>query len=80
MNAIDKCTRIPIAQATTPFDGARVHAKLWWVVVDECILMYRGRHPQCNANVKIAERIAEKLYPGATVQRIDAVFVEDREQ
>jgi hypothetical protein len=82
MSKCENCkllTKIPIEKATKPFDGARVYADKWWIVMDGCVLFYRGRSPQCNANEDIAKRLRDRLYPGAEVHQLAVVFAEDRD-
>ncbi len=72
------CKKIPLEKATTPVDGAEVMANRYWVVVDECILLYRGVAPQCNGNKEVADSIQKKLYPDGKVLHLPVVYV-DRE-
>ena len=74
---IERCTRVPVTRITTTTGGTfHVVKDAWWVVVDDCVLMYLGRTPQYNHDRHLAERIQQRLYPGATVQQIPLAFLE----
>lgn len=71
-------SKMPLSRALIPFDGARVLKDRYLVVEDECILFYNKFSPQCNSIESLAKSIQEKLYPGAEVRYIPAVYVEDQ--
>ena len=71
-------TKVPITTAIMPFDGAMVIANRWWTVIDNCILFYRGRSPQCNSEEAVSRCLTKKLYPGADCIFIPIVYVEHR--
>ena len=75
-NAIDRCTRVKVSDATTPKGGlTMVYIDRFWVVTPEDeILLYRTS-PQCNSDRVLAERLLVKLYPGCEVRQIPAVFI-----
>lgn len=73
-----RVTKIPLDKVQTPFDGAKVVTKMWWVVLDGCVLLWRGWAMQCNKNREIAAKVGEKLYPGSTVQFIDVAYLPER--
>ena len=78
---IDSCTKVPIAKISTPETGLFfVWVNAWWVVVDDCVLFFRGRSPQCNCDERLARKIAEKLYPGADVRQIPLAFAPEQYQ
>ena len=72
---MDRVTKIPIEEATTPREGARVYKDRYWTVLDECILLYDGFAPQCNPNKDIAELVGKKLYPNSDIRFIETVFL-----
>jgi len=45
----------------------------WWVVVDGCILIYKGFSPQCNETKDIADRMA--VARGGAVEFIKRAFI-----
>jgi hypothetical protein len=51
--------KFPISKATEPpQDGACwIYRDRFWLVVDECILFYMGRSPQCNSQESIVARL-----------------------
>lgn len=69
-------TRIPVEKAMKPFDGARVLTNRWWVVVDECLLFYRGFSPQCNAIESITKRLAA-IHPSGEVRFLETAYVKE---
>lgn len=78
---MDHMKKVPVDKATTPQEGLHYcYVDRWWTVLDGYLLFYRPtkRHwgaPQCNGSKVIAEGLAKKLYPEATVQQIPLVFV-----
>ena len=76
---LDDCTKLPVSRVTIPFNEARVLTNSYWIVVDECVLMYKGRSPQCNMNKEIAERVRDRLYPDAEVRFIPLVYLESKD-
>lgn len=78
MSALDKCTKVPLEKALKPFDNALVLTDRWWVVVDNCILFYRGYSPQCNSQKEITELSMRRLYPKAEAVYFPVIYVEHR--
>jgi len=68
-------TKIPVETARIPKDGYVVYKDRHWVVMNDCILLFRNRSPQCNYDKGIAEMVQKKLYPDATVQFIEFVYL-----
>ena len=68
-------TRIPVEEAITPRNGMVVMCDRWWIVLDGCLLFFKGFAPQCNAVEKIAKSIRDRLYPDADVRFLPLVFV-----
>lgn len=52
--------RMPLAELTTPRDGAQVYKDRWWAMTEQGeALFYKSySHPQCNSARSIAERLA----------------------
>jgi len=73
-NINNNCVKLPISKAIVPFTGAQVWVNNYWIVVDECLLFYKKTSPQCNLNKEIAEKVRDKLYPGAEVRQIPLVY------
>ncbi|RLI66842.1 MAG: hypothetical protein DRO67_00265 [Candidatus Asgardarchaeum californiense] len=71
---LNNYTKIPVEEAIIPKNGSTVYVDKYWCIVDNCVLFYRDVAPQCNSNREIAERVAEKLYPEATVQFIPRIY------
>ena len=69
-------TKIPIEQATKPFEGAVVYMNRWWIVVDENILLYKKYSPQCNKDRRVVEKGLQKLYPGSEVKFLEVVYLD----
>ena len=74
MKTLENYKKVPIEKAVKPKDGYVVMADRWWIVVDECILFYRGYAPQCNDVKAITESIRDRMYPGAEVRFLPMVF------
>ena len=74
--ALGRCTKVPLSVATKPRSGVfSIDVDLWWVVIDECILMYRGRSPQCNPHKRMVEKLVDRMYPGAEVRQVPVVYI-----
>lgn len=73
-------TQIPLEKVLVPKDGDRVYENRWWIIKDECVLLYRGRAPQCNANKSISVRIRDKIYPGCDVRYFETIFLPLRDE
>lgn len=67
--------KYPISKATKPpQDGlCRVYSDHYWLVIDECILFYRGFSPQCNSDRRLCELCKE--LPDSDVVLLSQVFV-----
>jgi hypothetical protein len=72
---MEQITKIPIQVAKQPKDRYVVHQNRYWIVLDNSILLYKGRSPQCNHNKMICEKIRDKLYPEASVEFIETVYL-----
>lgn len=74
-NMNQRCVKIKVEEAILPKDGWTVLTNRWWIVKDECVMLFKGWSPQCNSEKKISESIRDKIYPGAVVRFLEAVFV-----
>lgn len=72
-------TKYPINKATKPPPGGLcwVYTDRYWLVVDECILFYRGFSPQCNPDRRLCE--LRKDLAEADIVFLSQVFVPARE-
>lgn len=76
---LDDCTKLPVSRVIIPFNGARVYTDSYWIIVDECILLYKGHSVQCNVNKEIADKIRDRLYPGKEVRFLPLVYLESKD-
>lgn len=68
---IDKATKMPGNGFWEVFKN-----KYWAVTEDNCILLFRGRHPQCNANEKLVESaVKNKEHPATKIIFLSYVFL-----
>ncbi len=77
---LDRVVRVPVEKILTPFDGAEVCMNWWWIVLDGCVLFYRGFAAQRNKDKELTESIRDKLYPGAEVRFIPVAYLDSRER
>jgi len=66
---------IPVEEAIKPKDQHVALIDRWWIVVDNCIMIYADFAPQCNRDKRISEKIQKKIYPMGTVEQIPMVFI-----
>jgi len=73
---IDRCTKIPISELTTPKHGYFTYVDYYWIITTNSeALFYKGHTPQCNRSEQIAESIKNKLYPDCHVQFLPVAYI-----
>ena len=75
LSVLEQCKRIPLAKATEPPTKSGTYNLIvghYWQVVDDCLLLFRGFAPQCNANESITKRLAGDT---GDVQYIERVWL-----
>jgi len=73
---------VPLEEAMRIPEGlCTIYKNCYWIThPDKGILFYhfhRSLYPQCNTDFDIADRIRNALYPWATIEKVDTVFVKE---
>lgn len=74
-SVVEKRSIVEVTKAPTEGGVYTIYINDWWVVVDECVLMHRGRNPQCNSDERVARMLQKRLYPDAEVRQLPIVYM-----
>lgn len=79
-NALDNCTRVPLASLIQPRDGWVCHLNSWWTITERGeVLFFRGLSAQCNDSEATARHLQKRLYPGLDVRLVPVAYLPNRD-